>query len=176
MKIGCYAAIPIAVSAFAVADISVAGECPYTVGTRIDLREPWPKSTTWYGTEALAVSLPKDGIWPTTTPGSLIAVKLFWYSTEFQAVADGGFARTENIGFEARIERLDDGPSDAVISAPNWAGLGGLGDNWTMLTGIDFRSAGCWRITGEYQDQVLSFVVKTVHHDEWGERRSREAE
>jgi hypothetical protein len=57
-----------------------------------------------------------------------------------------------------------------VISGPNWAGLGGLGENWTILTGIDFPSAGCWEITGEYFDQSLTFIVETIDRIEWRNR------
>lgn len=145
-------------------------DCPVTIGSDTAFREPWPNATSWFGSESLAVVLPKDGFWPTTNPGALISVKVFWYSTEFQAVANEGFKDSEHIGFEARIRRLDPGVDDAEISGPNWAGLGGLGENWTILTGIDFPSAGCWEIQGEYLNQSLTFVVKTIDHIEWRHR------
>ena len=144
--------------------------CPRTLGSETAFRGPWPAAATWYGTEALAVKLPKDGIWPTTKPGNRISVKVFWYSTEFQATAEKGFDGGEHMGFEARIRRLGPGPNDAVISGPNWVGLGGLGENWTILTGIDFPSAGCWELTGEYFDQSLTFVVETIDRIEWRNR------
>jgi hypothetical protein len=139
-----------------------AADCPRTLGTNIEFREPWPKTPSWYGTEALAVILPPNGAWRTTSRASRIAVKLFWFSTEFQAAAESGFDKREQIGFTVTIRRLDEGPDDAVISGPTWAGNGDLGDNWTQLTGIDFRSAGCWEITGTFLDQSLSFIVETV--------------
>lgn len=145
--------------------------CPRTIGADRVFAEPWPQAKTWFGSESLAVMLPKDGVWPTTVPGHLIAVKLFWYSKEFQAVADQGFGSGSHLGFNARIKRLDSGPADAEISGPNWAGQGGLGDNWTILTGVDFQSAGCWEITGEYRDQSLSFVVETIEHNKWLNQR-----
>ena len=145
--------------------------CPRTIGASEVFPEPWPRSKSWYGSESLAVMLPENGIWPTTVPGNRLAVKLFWYSKEFQATADLGFDGGEHLGFNARIRRLDPGPNDAKISSPNWAGLGGLGDNWTILTGIDFPSPGCWEITGEYRDQSLSFVVQTVDYTELRDRR-----
>jgi len=128
--------------------------CPRTIGADKVFSEPWPQADTWFGSEPLAVLLPKDGIWPTTVEGHLIAVKLFWYSAGFQP----GMERD----FVGRIERLDDGPNDAVISRPTNAGL--ANDVWTILTGIDFKSSGCWRITGEYRGQSLEFVVETVDH------------
>lgn len=140
-------------------------DCPRTIGSDTPFREPWPNASTWFGTEVLAVILPKDGIWPTTKPGARISVKVFWYSTEFQATAEKGFDGGAHLGFKARIRRLDAGPNDAVISGPNWAGLEGLGENWTILTGIDFQSAGCWEIIGGYLDQSLTFIVQSIDHN-----------
>lgn len=142
-------------------------DCPRTLGTNTQFLEPWPQSDSWYGSDSLAVALPKDGIWPTTVPDALIAVKLFWYSREFQAVAEQGFDDGARLGFKTRLQRLDAGPVDAKISEPTWAGLGGLGENWTILTGIDFPSPGCWEVTGEYREQSLTFVVETIDHEEW---------
>lgn len=135
--------------------------CPRTLGADKVFSEPWPQADAWFGSEALAVLLPEDGIWPTTVEGHLIAVKLLWYSAGFQS----GMERD----FVGRIERLDDGPNDAVISRPTNAGL--ANDVWTILTGIDFKSSGCWRITGEYRGQSLEFVVETVDHREYLSQR-----
>ena len=135
--------------------------CPRTIGADKVFLEPWPQAETWFGSESLAVILPKNGIWPTTVEGHLIAIKLFWYSAGFQP----GMERD----FVGRIERLDEGPNDAVISRPTNAGL--ANDVWTILTGVDFKSAGCWRIVGEYRGQSLDFVVETIPHTEWTNRR-----
>ncbi len=43
--------------------------CPRTIGSPKVFSEPWPQADTWFGTEALAVILPKNGVWPTTKPG-----------------------------------------------------------------------------------------------------------
>ncbi len=147
-----------AVSLLVLCPLSHADEnCPQTIGANKVFAEPWPQADTWFGSEALAVILPPDGVWPTTRPTNLISVKLSWYSAGFQP----GMERD----FRGRIERLDEGPNDAVISRPTNAGL--ANDVWTILTGINFKSAGCWRITGEYQGQSLEFVVKTIEHAEW---------
>jgi hypothetical protein len=66
-----------------------------------------------------------------------------------------------------RGPRLDDGPDNALLSAPTNAGGESLGD-WTILTGIDFPSPGCWEITGEIRGPVLD--VRCV-----GLKRYREA-
>ena len=38
-------------------------------------------------------------------------------------------------------------------------------DRWRMLTGVDFRGAGCWEVTAAYLGQTLTFVVETVNSD-----------
>lgn len=139
------------------------GGCPRTIGANEVFLEPWPQAETWFGSESLAVILPQDGIWPTTVSGHLIAVKLFWYSVGFQPGMEHDFV--------GRIERLDDGPNDAVISRPTNAGL--ANGVWTILTGVDFNSAGCWRISGEYRGQSLEFVVETIDHAEWTSSRQK---
>jgi len=131
--------------------------CPRTIGINKAFVKTWSQANTWFGSEALAVVLPQDGIWPTTRPGNRIAVKLFWYSASLKLPVKPGFENE----FVGRIERVDEGPNDAVISRPTNALL--QSDTWTILTGIDFKSAGCWRVIGEYRGQSLEFVVETLY-------------
>lgn len=126
--------------------------CPRTLGAEKLFMEPWPQAATWYGSEALAVVLPDDGVWPTTREGALLAVKVFWYAAGFRP-----FMERE---FKGRIERLDEGPNNAVLTRPTNALLGN--EVWTVLTGIDFPSSGCWRVSGELRGQTLSFIVETI--------------
>ena len=61
-----------------------------------------------------------------------------------------------------RIESLTDRPHDAVVKdITNILGAESSGGA-AMLVGIDFPSAGCWRITLDYIGQSLSYVVETV--------------
>jgi hypothetical protein len=126
--------------------------CPRTIGAD-SLGPPLPKRGNWYGSEALAVSLPADGTWQTTAPGANIAVKLFWWSAGFQPGMESNLNVT--------IRELNGAPLTAQIGSPTNAGAKSLG-GWTMLTGIDFPTAGCWEITGKYLGQELTFVVETV--------------
>ncbi len=126
--------------------------CPRTVGHEA-LGPPLPKSENWYGSEALAVQLPRTGTWPTTSPGALIAVKLFWWSAGFRPGMESNLKVT--------IRELNGAAVTAVVSKPTNAHAASLG-GWTMLTGIDFPKPGCWEITGKYVGQSLSFIVETV--------------
>lgn len=126
--------------------------CPRTAGYKA-LGPPLPKSANWYGSEALAVQLPQTGTWPTTAPGALISVKLFWWSAGFRPGMESNLNVT--------IRELSGAEVTAEVSKPTNAHAASLG-GWTMLTGIDFPQPGCWEITGEYLGQSLSFVVETV--------------
>jgi hypothetical protein len=126
--------------------------CPRTAGSNA-LGSPFPSSGNWYGSEALAVQLPSSGTWPTTEPGALIAVKLFWWSAGFKPGAESNLSVT--------LKKLSGAPASAVVSRATNAYAESLG-GWTMLTGIDFPAAGCWEITGRYLGQELKFVVETV--------------
>ena len=129
----------------AISDTS--GNCPVTLGTGKFLESSFPESENWYGSEALAVMVPGHRAWGTTGPNALIAVKLFWWSA--------GLKPGMESNLKVSIKNLDGKPNDAVVSDPTNAHAESLG-GWTMLTGIDFPSAGCWEITGEYFGQALT--------------------
>lgn len=131
-------------------------ECDRTIGSSKEIVETWPHVETWFGSTALAVILPDNGTWPTTAPGHSISVKLFWWRE--------GFEPGNEANLVVQLKRLDNGLNDADISSPTNAGGDPLGA-WTMLTGIDFPSAGCWEVTGKYLGDKLTFIVETVKHD-----------
>ena len=130
-----------------------ASDCPITLGAGEFLGPPFPESEHWYGSESLAVMVPGAQAWGTTGPKALIAVKLFWWSA--------GFKPGMESNLKVSIRDLNGNSNDAVVSKPTNANAESLG-GWTMLTGIDFPSEGCWEITGEYLGQFLTFVAETV--------------
>jgi len=141
--------------------------CPATLGTDGVLGRPFPESGYWHGTEALAVSLPADGVLSVTGPGARIAAKLFWRSAGYRPGMEGKL--------KIHITDFDGRPSDAIVrditnanSVPDDLAAAQLDDdwmdNWAMLTGVDFPTPGCWRVTGEYLGQSLSFVVETIEN------------
>ena len=127
--------------------------CPVSHGSDNFEGEPFPEFQYWFGTEALAATVPANGIWATTKPGASIAVKLFWWSA--------GFKPGMESNLKVSVKNLFDESVTADVSSPTNAGEVN-GPGWTMLTGIDFQHEGCWKITGKYLGQTLTFVVKTV--------------
>src|SRR5689334_9645360 len=119
-----------------------ADACPRTVGAT--------EAGGWYGTESFAAQLPAGGVWPTTTSGHLIAVKLIWRSPGFRPGMESNLAVT--------VKPLNGAEANAVVLGSTNASSG---DGWAMMTGIDFPNAGCWEITGRYRGEELRFVVET---------------
>lgn len=77
--------------------------------------------------------------------------KLFWWSYGFTPGSESQLTVTG--------ERLDGESLPASISQPASAHATSLG-GWAMLVGVEFPSAGCWQITGQYLGQKLVFVVE----------------
>jgi hypothetical protein len=128
-------------------------ECPATIPSDRLLGDPFPESDLWYGSEALAIQLPYYGVWSTTKAGHAISVKLFWWSAGFEPGMESNL--------KVSVRSLLGASVDATVSKPTNAYASDLG-GWTMLTGIDFPSAGCWEFTARYLNQELRFVVETV--------------
>jgi hypothetical protein len=123
--------------------------CPHTIATTDSPRQG---DSHWYGSDSFAVQLPAAGTWPTTAPGALIAVKVFWRSA--------GFRPGMESSLDVKVKPLNGARASAVVAGNTNAYVESLG-GWTMLTGIDFPMAGCWEITGTYLGQGLRFVVET---------------
>lgn len=107
----------------------------------------------WHGTRTLWTMLEADGTWPglPRTPNGF-RQKVFWWSPGF----DGRVEAQPKLSVVGR--RLD-GTESFVHQGPatnaHHADFGG----WTILTGIDVPTAGCWELTGTYRENSLSFVV-----------------
>jgi len=130
--------------------------CPVTLGSARVFAEPWPRASSWYGSESLATILPEDGVWSTTKPGARISVKVFWWSVGFEPGMESDLT--------VRVESFDGTPIRAKVDRPTNAYAASLGAP-TMLTGIHFPDAGCWQISAAYAGQELTFVVKTIDDD-----------
>ena len=121
----------------------------------------------WHGTEGLAVQLGSDRVWGTLGHGFRISQKVFWWSAAYRLGTESEL--------KVHIESLTGGPMTARVSDTTNAHLGdlerlsepelyatsGSPDKWLMLVGVAFPDPGCWRVTGEYFGQKLTFVVET---------------
>lgn len=127
--------------------------CPRSIGSLTMPGSMFPTSRGWYGSESLAVLLQPDGRWHGLGPRHGFRDKLWWYSTAFE------------VGMESQLKitgrRLDGQSPPARISrTTNAQGMAGGGLAMLML--VEFPSAGCWQLTGEFKGQQLTFVVETT--------------
>lgn len=141
-----FAALPVAGNLRA----EEAGACLVTLPSGVALGEPFPASENWYGSESLAVILPPGGVWMGMGGERRYRNKLFWWSHGYRPGGESNMM--------VRGRRLDGDSPPADISPTTNAHSPSLG-GWAMLVAVEFPSAGCWEITGEYLGQKLSFVV-----------------
>ena len=109
----------------------------------------------WFGSSSLWTSIPQDSMWLglPKNPGGYTQ-KIFWWRD--------GYVWNEEPEPDLIVtgERLDADAPLLVASTATNAYAGDIGS--AMLVGVDFPTAGCWKITGKYQDAELSFVVRVA--------------
>lgn len=118
---------------------------------------PYPQSAPgsgsfWYGSERLWTMLDEGGAWPglPRNPNGF-RQKVFWWSPGF----DG---RVEPRPKLSVVGRRLDGPESFVAGPATNARHADFG-GWTILTGIDVPTPGCWELTGTYRDRSLTFII-----------------
>lgn len=124
---------------------------PFTAPKPYSRDAPFPNQF-WYGSESLWTMLPANGTWaglPHNPQG--YTQKVFWWRV--------GYTWKEEPQPELIVtgERLDAKSSHLIVSEATNAFADDIGS--AMLVGVDFPTLGCWKITGQYEDAELSFVV-----------------
>ena len=105
----------------------------------------------WFGTPGLWTMLEANGTWnKLPQDGNGYSQKIFWWRQGYNASAEPTPKLT------VTGNRLDAQAPPLIASSATNA-ITDLGD--AMLVGVDFPTLGCWEITGQYNDQELSFVV-----------------
>ncbi|HSF15823.1 MAG TPA: hypothetical protein VLK65_09740 [Vicinamibacteria bacterium] len=158
-------ALGVAVSYVALAPAQVPTSCPVSLPPETPFTPPTPYPTEapygtfWWGTEGLWTMLRADGTWRGVPPDRGYRRgyrdKVFWWRPGYDGRVE---PRPE---LEVTGRRIDaEAPPFTVPSATNAHSedFGG----WTMLTGVDIPTTGCWEITGRYADESLTFVVWVV--------------
>jgi hypothetical protein len=134
-------------------------DCLVTTAENVSFRAPEPYSPVapweglfWYGTDRLWTTLPTEGIWaqlPKTSDG--YTQKIVWWSNLFvlkdelePALVVSGQrldAESEPLRFYGATNMIEENAGEA------------------MLTGVEFPTLGCWKLTGQYRATELSFTV-----------------
>ena len=135
-----------------------ASECDISFPESIDLPE-WtqdsPEGFIWVGTAELAARVPKDGRWTAMGSQYNYRDKWVWWRDGFQALDES----QPELSITAR--KLD-GPAPMVVISD---ATSALGDPDAMLMMMEFPTAGCWEVLGEYHDHELRFVFEVGNAD-----------
>ena len=115
------------------------------------------RDMTWVGTPKLWTFVPPDGLWNGlghyTPEDSGFRQKLFWLS-------EGYDWRTENPPQLTITGARLDGPAPPLTTDEHTnAGWTNDRDHPFMVAGIFIPTLGCWKITGQYKGEELSYVV-----------------
>jgi hypothetical protein len=138
--------------------VSVPSTCPVTKPTDRPFVPPAPYPSAgafWIGNEQLWTNITADGIWNGlphyTAKDSRFRQKLFWWH-------EGYDWRTENPPeLTVRGMRLD--AAAPPIDMHDHANAAGISGPISMVIGIFIPTVGCWKITGQYKGEELSYVV-----------------
>lgn len=138
-------------------------ECPVTLPASSPVDVPnWSSGADrgWYGSDALAVWIPANGRWLGMGSDHNWRDKFWVWRRGYDAKQEPRPALT----FSG--EKLDDGATPARMKIEQ--ATNAFGDNWhSMLTMMNFPSAGCWRVTATYVrlgiTETLTFVVDVVN-------------
>jgi hypothetical protein len=122
---------------------------PYQTGRFVPPAPYWTKELDtgqfWFGTDGLWTALPIDGVWERPS-----FAKLFWWRQFYDNYRE---PRPKLIITGKRLDSLAPNvKADRATSAfapPRSA----------MLIGVELPIAGCWQITGHYEDDELTFVA-----------------
>jgi Sel1 repeat len=121
---------------------------------------PYPKSPSpggfWFGTDRLWIAPPSDGIWrlgPWNAIDPTFRQKMGWWRQGYDAHAEPNpklkvTGKLLNGSFPLPPVAVDVGNVTGSTPEKNY-----------MMVGLDFPGAGCWEITGRYEDDELTFVV-----------------
>lgn len=150
--------VPAEAPTFEVVPHDPPASCPITVPQNPPFVPPAPYDSMgfegefWYGSDSLWTAVRENGIWETLphNPGGYTQ-KVFWWRD--------GYVWTEEPepALSITAERLD-GPAPVLRgSGATNAYAADIGS--AMLTGVDLPTLGCWKITGQYRNEELSFVV-----------------
>jgi hypothetical protein len=142
--------------------------CPVTLPSDATFVPPYPILPTSsaahfglaangkFGTEKLWTVLPIDGVWRGPVPRKpgdfAYSDKLPWFRVHPAFLLNDGPLTITG-------KRLD-GPAPSFIETyQGGSGLPHDDDNAMIMGGIEIPMFGCWKITGHYKDQELSFIV-----------------
>jgi hypothetical protein len=139
---------------------TVPDTCPVTKSSDHPFVPPLPYSANpsegsfWYGSDRLWTFLPLNGTWGRlghyTPDDPTFRQKLFFWRQGYDAHNE---PRAKLTVTGKRI----DSAAPPLLSDESHGGW--RGNDSFIVTGINFPTAGCWQITGHYENDEVTFVV-----------------
>lgn len=132
--------------------------CPISIPKASLHGQETPSTLRWFGSDSLAAAIPHDGIWHGMGPERNYFNKLVWLAAGFRPGMESEFTITGK-----RLDNDNDARKPLVSGVTNafHDSFGG----WTIMTGLGFPTTGCWEVTGSYQGQELTFVVRVENKE-----------
>jgi hypothetical protein len=157
LRLGILGSLVLLGSTAPAAAAEAASSCATTVAPASPFAVPAASSASrfWYGSEALAVLLPRSGTWRGMGPSHKYRNKLFWWRQGYS----GATEPQPELVVSGR--RLDGEAPPATVSRATNAHHMDFG-GWAMLVTVEFPASGCWEVAGQYKGQIARFVVDVV--------------
>jgi hypothetical protein len=138
---------------------SPSANCPVTVQQVPAFVPPAPydslnsfKDHFWFGSSSLWTNIPINGTWnelPHNPEG--YAQKVLWWRDGYV------WDQEPEPNLIVAGERLDESAPPLIVEKATNAYASDIGS--AMMVGVDFPTLGCWKITGNYNGNELSFVI-----------------
>jgi hypothetical protein len=146
----------------ALSPLAALADCPVTLPSSSPVDVPGMRSGgtyAWYGSEALAVLLPAHGRWKGMGPARNFRDKFWIWRRGYEATGE------ERPALTITGVKLHDGEETERLRIDR--ATNAFGKGWaSMLVGMEYPSAGCWRVTVTYVyvgiTHELEFVVDVV--------------
>jgi hypothetical protein len=114
------------------------------------------RSFGWYGTNSLAAVIPIDGHWVGMGPDRGYSDKFWWWKREYSV-------RNEPMPDLEVVATRTDAESDVVTPHVTNAfrAYSDYQESWdAILVGMEFTSAGCWKVVGTTSEAELTIFLR----------------
>jgi hypothetical protein len=134
--------------------------CPVTTPATRRFVPPLPYSARrdtkvfWYGTDALWTSLPINGVWLFGRKNPPSELRLF---RNLELWRQSGWVDLSMAKLVANATRLD--AEMPLVTGGSAYNGGWLEETPVIQVPIRFSAAGCWQVTGHYEEREITFTV-----------------
>jgi len=135
--------------------------CPVTNSAIRPFVPPLPWSARkdpkvfWYGTDSLWTSLPMNGVWLSGRKKTPSELRLFRNLELWRQPYWDELSTAELVVSATRLDAEAPAVTGGRANNTGW-----LEETPIVLVPIRFPTAGCWQVTGRYEDREITFTVR----------------